>query len=227
MTLSANEVWTRILDRARRELPEQTFRTWLEPTEPLALEGDTIIIGSPDQFAADCERLGKASIDLRRLAPQLRLEFQYVIQSGADTGTARISPTAVTIAARYAHEAEVISLLDRSAEQWRRVAGDPQPTGGKYGRSIAFLVSARDAVEALRDGTGWDSEYSRDIWRLSRIPGLTLTAGQTREHAHLRFDRITQPWLRELAKRWIRLRLSSGRNVENHRRQPAGPHPVQ
>jgi len=172
--------------------------------------------GSPevDQFAADCERLGKASIDLRRLAPQLRLEFQYVLQSGADTGTARISPTAVTIAARYAHEAEVTSLLDRSAEQWRRVAGDPQPTGGKYGRAIAFLVSARDAVEALRDGTGWDSEYFRDVWRLSRIPGLTLTAGQTREHAHLRFDRITQPWLQELAKRWIRLRLSSGRNVE-------------
>jgi hypothetical protein len=78
--------------------------------------------GSPevDQFVADCERLGKASIDLRRLASQLRLEFQYVIQSGADTGTARIWPTAVMIAARYAHEAEVTSLLDRSAEQWRR-----------------------------------------------------------------------------------------------------------
>jgi chromosomal replication initiator protein len=53
MTLSATEVWTRLLDRARLELPEQTFRTWLEPTEPLALEGDTIIVGSPDQFAAD------------------------------------------------------------------------------------------------------------------------------------------------------------------------------
>ena len=53
MTLSAIEVWTRILERARHELPEQTFRTWLEPTEPLAIEGNTIIIGSPDQFAAD------------------------------------------------------------------------------------------------------------------------------------------------------------------------------
>ena len=53
MTLTAKEVWTRILDRARHELPEQTYRTWLEPTEPIALEGDTIVIGSPDQFAAD------------------------------------------------------------------------------------------------------------------------------------------------------------------------------
>src|SRR3954453_1747512 len=68
MTLSATEVWTRILDRARRELPEQTFRTWLEPTEPLALEGNTIIIGSPDQFAADWNESKNAPL-LASLAP--------------------------------------------------------------------------------------------------------------------------------------------------------------
>ena len=68
MTLSAMEIWTRILDRARHELPEQTFRTWLEPTEPLALEGDSIIIGSPDQFAADWNESKHAEL-LTNLAP--------------------------------------------------------------------------------------------------------------------------------------------------------------
>jgi chromosomal replication initiator protein len=68
MTLSATEVWTRILDRARHELPEQTFRTWLEPTEPLALEGDSIIVGSPDQFAADWNESKHAQL-LTSLAP--------------------------------------------------------------------------------------------------------------------------------------------------------------
>jgi chromosomal replication initiator protein len=53
MTLSATEVWSRLLDRARQELPEQTFRTWLEPTEPLQFDGTTIFVGAPDQFAAD------------------------------------------------------------------------------------------------------------------------------------------------------------------------------
>ena len=53
MSLTAREIWSRLLDRARQELPEQTFRTWLEPTEPLNIEGDTLFVGAPDQFAAD------------------------------------------------------------------------------------------------------------------------------------------------------------------------------
>ena len=68
MTLSATEVWTRILDRARQELPEQTFKTWLEPTEPLALEGNTLIVSSPDQFAADWNESKHAEF-LSNLAP--------------------------------------------------------------------------------------------------------------------------------------------------------------
>src|SRR5215510_12741110 len=53
MTLTAHEAWSRLLDRARRELPEQTFRTWLEPTEALSFDGSTLHIGAPDQFAVD------------------------------------------------------------------------------------------------------------------------------------------------------------------------------
>ncbi len=68
MTLSVVEVWTRILERARFELPEQTFRTWLEPTLPLALEGNSIIVGSPDQFAADWNESKHAEL-LTSLAP--------------------------------------------------------------------------------------------------------------------------------------------------------------
>jgi chromosomal replication initiator protein len=68
MTLSAAELWTRLLDRARLELPEQTFRTWLEPTEALSLEGSTLVIGSPDQFAADWNESKHAEL-LSGLAP--------------------------------------------------------------------------------------------------------------------------------------------------------------
>ena len=68
LMLSATEVWTRLLDRARHELPEQTFRTWLEPTEPLSLDETTLTIGSPDQFAADWNESKHAEL-LTNLAP--------------------------------------------------------------------------------------------------------------------------------------------------------------
>ena len=68
MNLTAQEAWTRLLDRARQELPEQTFKTWLEPTEPLRIEGDKLIVGAPDRFAAEWNESKHAEL-LRSLAP--------------------------------------------------------------------------------------------------------------------------------------------------------------
>ena len=68
MTLSAAEAWSRLLDRARQELPEQTFRTWLEPTEALGFDGATIFVGAPDQFAADWNESKHAAL-IAGLAP--------------------------------------------------------------------------------------------------------------------------------------------------------------
>ncbi len=52
-SLTPAEAWSRLLDHARQDLTEQTFRTWLEPTEALRFDGNTIVVGAPDQFAAD------------------------------------------------------------------------------------------------------------------------------------------------------------------------------
>src|SRR3954469_9992874 len=68
MTLTPRETWARLLDRARQELPEQTFRTWLEPTEALSLDGNMISVGAPDQFAADWNQSKHAEL-LASLAP--------------------------------------------------------------------------------------------------------------------------------------------------------------
>jgi chromosomal replication initiator protein len=53
MEQSAKEAWKRLLDEARRELPEATVRTWLEPAEPIALDDGRLILGAPDQFAVE------------------------------------------------------------------------------------------------------------------------------------------------------------------------------
>jgi chromosomal replication initiator protein len=68
VTLTAQEAWTRLLDRARQELPEQTYKTWLEPTEPLKVEGDKLFVGAPDRFAAEWNESKHAEL-LKSLAP--------------------------------------------------------------------------------------------------------------------------------------------------------------
>jgi chromosomal replication initiator protein len=66
--LTAPEAWTCLLDRARFEIPEQAFRTWLEPTEALTLSDSTLVVGTPDQFAADWNESKHADL-LSGLAP--------------------------------------------------------------------------------------------------------------------------------------------------------------
>lgn len=53
MSLLPAEIWDRLRQRARQVIPEQAFRAWLEPTEAVAVEGDTLVVGAPDQFTAD------------------------------------------------------------------------------------------------------------------------------------------------------------------------------
>jgi chromosomal replication initiator protein len=53
MSLSATEVWDRLLARAKQELSEQTFRTWLEPTAPLSVDDRRLVVGTPDRFSAE------------------------------------------------------------------------------------------------------------------------------------------------------------------------------
>jgi integrase len=58
----------------------------------------------------------------------------------------------------------------------------------------------------LAEADGWEAEYPRDVWRMHR---LGYDGRRT-----LRFTGIRQPWLRDLAKRWVRWRLSTGLGLE-------------
>lgn len=71
-----------------------------------------------------------------------------------------------------------------------------------------FLKYARSCLEQLAYGAGWDIEYPRDVWRLRNL-------GVHGSQATLHFDRITQSWLKDLAKRWTRWRITSGMSA-NH-----------
>jgi integrase len=172
-------------------------------------------IGSPDieEFTADCERHGMARIDLRGLAPQLKLEFQYAVQTRFDQQGVNATYRVVMWAVRRAVEAGASSLLDLSEEEWREIARSRTTNPSNRSRREAFLLFARESIENLRDGSGWEVEYHRDIWRLRNLPGLRTNPSRPRHRSHLRFDRIAQTWLRDLGKRWVRWRLTSGLSV--------------
>lgn len=153
------------------------------------------------EFTAACGDPGSGGrIDLRPLAPGLRLEVQYVLQCRRDEATAKIVPARFQPFVRGLAAAGVSSLLDEPEERWRR---SPAPKG--TARSWrAFVLDARQRLEVLAAGRGWEAEYPRDVWRLGSL-GVT---GQP--YSRLSFAGIPQPWLKDLVKRWARWRLATG-----------------
>ncbi len=53
MTLTAIEVWSRLLDRARTELPEHVVDTWLLPLSPADFSGTKLTLTAPDQWSVE------------------------------------------------------------------------------------------------------------------------------------------------------------------------------
>ena len=53
MELTAGEVWSRILNAAQAALPEQAFRTWLAPTQAVAISQDLLVVSTPNPFAVN------------------------------------------------------------------------------------------------------------------------------------------------------------------------------
>ena len=68
MSLTPQEVWDRLLERARTELPEQIVSVWLEQAEASSFDGRTLTLVTPDQFTADWNE-SKYSEPLSALGP--------------------------------------------------------------------------------------------------------------------------------------------------------------
>jgi integrase len=143
---------------------------------------------------------GHERVDLAGLGPQLRLEIQYALQRRHDERAAKARPATAGVVARLLAASGVASLLDRPEREWQAELRDRR---GRATTAHAFLLYAYRQVDDLALGSGWEAEYPRDVWRLRSI-------GVDKPHAALRFDRIPQPWLAGLAKRWARLELSRG-----------------
>jgi chromosomal replication initiator protein len=89
MELTAAEVWSRILEEARAAMPEQTFRTWLAPTEAVAISQDLLVVSTPNPFAVDWVEDKYSGlltgIGERAFGRRFRISVQYHGRAGAAT----------------------------------------------------------------------------------------------------------------------------------------------
>ena len=159
-----------------------------ESTAPFAADG----AGPP---VLRCER-----ITLDVLPARLKLEVQYALQRRHDEREGKAPPFIVMIMVRFLAASGASSLLDRTEQEWR------EAFGRKRSNAVALLGWSRRQVADLAESGGWDAEYPRDAWQMHRL-GF---AGRN----VLDFSRIPQQQLKDLAKRWIRWRLSTGLGLE-------------
>ncbi|PBJ39266.1 transposase [Mycobacterium avium subsp. hominissuis] len=152
------------------------------------------------EFIAYCASYGEDRFDLRLLTPQLRLEIQYALQCRVDANRTHTTPRSIKPLLDHLAATGAESLLERPLDDW--LVGLPAAAALRTPR--AFLAYAIERLLDLRDGIGWDSEYQRDVWLLRRL-GVTGHDG-----ARLDFTVVQPGWLRDLAKRWCRWRMSCG-----------------
>lgn len=153
------------------------------------------------EFIAYCASYGEQRFDLRRLPPLLRLEIQYALQCRVDARRARTTPRSLKPLLRYLEQAGAGSLLERPLQRWILELADADCLNSS---TRAFVGYAIDCLTDLVEDGDWEAEYQRDVWRLHRL-GFTVT-----RRACLDFRPIRPTWLRELAKRWMRSRISAG-----------------
>jgi integrase len=148
---------------------------------------------------------GHEHVHLDCLPAPLKLKVQYALQRRRDEREGRAPPFIVMITVRFLASSGASSLPERAEQEWRDAFG-------KGGNAIALLVWSRRQVADLAEAGGWDAEYPRDTWQMHRLgfEGRTV----------LDFSRIPQQQLKNLAKGWIRWRLSTGLSLQSGGLQP-------
>ena len=165
-------------------------------------------VGRPpiEEFTILCESYGDDRFDFRPFGDrrQLKLELQYALQRRHDERQVKTPAAVARPVIALAVASPTTSLFDWPIERW--VEFFDANHSAKHGQNgqVAFLRYAYHSLEDLLCGTGWEAEFPRDIWELRRL-GIE---GRKR----LKFDGIPQSWLRDLAKRFARWRLSIGRS---------------
>ena len=147
MELSAGEVWTRILDGAQQALPEQAFRTWLQPTQAVAISQDLLVVSTPNPFAVDWVQTRYAEL-LTGIGEHLfGRRFQLSVQYNGGGRPGHVPPPA-TLVAEQAPAPAMAAPAARPAEAPAAPSGRPSaPLNPRY-TFDRFVVGSNNQLSA-------------------------------------------------------------------------------
>ena len=96
MELTAQELWSRILDSARAGVTEQGFRTWLGGTSVLGLSDEELLIEAPNAFHAQWleDKYGTMLQDVTRRIVGRTLKISVTAREGAPMAVPTVELTA-------------------------------------------------------------------------------------------------------------------------------------
>src|SRR6478752_4644888 len=176
---------------------------WMTAGRPEMIE--YVLSTSPQTLSAELNPGPQVlrPFDFRPVKGQLRLEWQYLLQCRYDEQRSRIEEDYFNRSVSFLGRSGAASTLDRPTERW--LDDFYASTGWRNRRHYidALWLSAERYLGDLLEPAGWDGEYPKDQWELRRLGFNTISR-------RLRFTGIPKPWFKELAKRPIKYRLTTG-----------------
>jgi hypothetical protein len=144
--------------------------------------------------------------DMRELGPVVWLELAYALQCRHDQQGAAITPLIFGQVVRWLRDEPVDSLRIGSDAAWAKAAAGRFPP--KVCRNpLAWVRYCRGVLQRLRD-----ERHGVEVWEWDTWPVQRLDIGGRYRHQPVRriyFAEIEPGWLKALAKRWARWRLTT------------------
>jgi integrase len=149
---------------------------------------------------------GRPRFDLRGVGAIVALELGYALQCRQEARGAAITPLIFGQVVRWLRGQPVDSLLIGSDAAWAQAAEERFAAGGRA-NPLAWVRYCRRVLGRLRDTRHEGEVWAWDTWPTDRVEPDGRYAHQKARRIY--FADIEPGWLRELAKRWARWRITT------------------
>jgi site-specific recombinase XerD len=156
----------------------------------------------------------KEALSLATLPLPLRWEIAHgILQARTTNDVVRQNFRQIRLMIRALAESGITSLLQHPEHEWPIIRADRNHGQASTHLRTGFLIFAIDELDKLRGTYTREHEFLRDRWRLRRLGFGGAQGGLT-----LNFGVISQQWLRQVIKKFLRWRVDIGHSASGMHR---------